>query len=141
MSKKNPKILFNNWTMWDLNPDNYSIKNDFIDNLIYIGSIASGLANSFTGAKIVKAYVPRSVNPNASKFEKYHGSGSAIALTWDGFSKDEVKINHSVISFLEEQKEDLISIVLYDDMIRLIQDGNGCLYEIVEGNERVIYKP
>ena len=58
MSKRKPKLLFGNWTMWDLNPSNYSIKNDWVENLIHIGSITSGLACQVPNAKIVKAYEP-----------------------------------------------------------------------------------
>jgi hypothetical protein len=141
MSRRNPKLLFGSWTLWDLNPDNYALKCDFIDNLVYIGSIASSLSMSFPDVKIVKAYEPKSINPDASKFERYHQSGSAIALTWRDFNKEETKVSPIIASFLEKQTEDFVSIVLYDDMIRLIQDGRGSLYEIIDGKERVIYKP
>lgn len=141
MSRKNPKIMFNTWTMWDLNPNNYSMKNDFLENIVFIGSVASGLAMSFPNPRIVKAYEPMSMNPNASKFEKYHGSGSAIAITWNDFNKEETKISPIIASFLDKQTEDLVSVVLYDDMIRLVQDNRGCLFEIIDGKERVIYKP
>ena len=75
MSKKKPKLLFGMWTLWDLNPNNYSLKNDFIENLVHIGSVVSGLAMQFPNPKIIKAYEPKAMNPDASKFERYHHSG------------------------------------------------------------------
>ena len=141
-SKRSPKLLFGNWTLWDLNPGNYSLKNDFQDNLIYIGSMASRLAMSLTreGLKIIKAYEPNSLNPDATKFEKYHQSGSALALSWNEFSKEDTKTDVRIQLFLDRQDSDYVSVAVYDDMIRIIQDGKACLYEIVDGKERVLYR-
>ena len=140
MSKRKPKLLFGNWTMWDLNPSNYSIKNDWVENLIHIGSITSGLACQVSNAKIVKAYEPNSISPDAVKFDKYHHSGSAITLTWDDFNKEETKANPAIVSFLENQSDDLVSVVLYDDCIKVVQDGRGCLFELTDDKERVLFK-
>lgn len=140
MSKNKPKLLFGNWTMWDLNPNNYSLKNDFLENLIHLGSVVAGFARKIDGCKIIKCYEPLSVTGDVCKFEKFHCSGSAIALFYEGYNKEEMKNNLLINSFLDNQLDTFVSIVLYDDMIRFVQDGKAALYELVDGKERVIYK-
>ena len=140
MSKKNPKLLFGNWTMWDLNPSNYSLKNDWLENLIHLASVVSGFTRLVDDCKIIKAYEPSSVSGEVCKFEKYHNSGSGIAIALSNYNKEEMKNSLIVNSFLDNQVDYFVSIVLYDDMIRFVQDNKRCLYEIVEGKERVIYK-
>lgn len=141
MSMRKPKVCFGGWSLWDLNPGNYSIKNDFIENLLFMGSQVAGIARILgDNVRIVKGFEPMSKNPDATKFEKHHASCSAIALSWDSYEKEKTKNDPNLRLFIDNQTEHAISVVLYDDMIRFIQDNRACIYEIVDNKDRVIYR-
>lgn len=139
MSKRNPLIGFGSWTLWDLNPLNYALKNDFIENLIHMASVSCNFVSGFPNAKILKAYEPKSVSPDADGFSKYHHSGSAIALSWDDFSKEEILMNPFTTIFIDSNQNKSISVVVFEDHVILVQDFKGSLYDATS-NYRVVHK-
>jgi len=73
--------------MQSLNPMNFALKNDYIDNLLTIGMIISTNVNR--PITIVEGFVSRSkLTEDCRKgLDLNHATGNAISFTWDDFNE------------------------------------------------------
>lgn len=146
MSKSKPKLLFNKWTLWDLNPLNYALKNDFMENLVYIAYCVNSIVDHLgEDVKIVKAFCPESMFKDAVGKEKKHSYGNAIALTWKGYDKDDVKANPIFTMFVDKNNVPAINVMIYSDRVMFFVDSDDStepayVAEDTNGSYRVIYK-
>ena len=144
MSKSKPKVLFAGMTLWDLNPDNFSIKNDFMENLIYVATVSGGLIKYIKdklfieNVNVVRGYKSYGSCDKPTYWEKFHCSGSAILFTWEMFNREEIKKLLLESKFVESIDDDRISIVLDDAGMRIVNNNKSMLIEIVDGKERVV---
>ena len=135
---KRTKVLFGTLSFNDLNQGNYALKNDFIENLVYIAEITSGVLQQFPH-EYVEGFIPSSIlkkTGRTDRFVRYHASGNALAIRYSG-SLEVVK--NIIINYIITNKEP-ISVVLTESTIRFITNGKSCLYEPDNKSYRVSFK-
>jgi len=138
MSMKNPKVVFNGISIFNANPDNYALKNDFLENLVYVLASASPMYNALACNTVVRGFVPKSKLPDADTYERYHCSGSALALKYN-VSKENAKM--ILIEFLSSQQEaPTLSAVLSDSEVTFVADNHAALVEKADNSYRTIWK-
>jgi hypothetical protein len=141
---KDCKVSWSGMTMWDLNKDNNAIKNDYIDNLIYLAWAAAPLAKSLgleiegfiSLAKFNEVY--KDLKDNELFWNKFRTSGNALKC--HTVSTDPLKDNKIILDFLKTKLDKPISIVLFKDYMLIVQHDkyNGNLIEVIETSDGFI---
>ena len=139
MSYNNPRATIAGLSLWDLNPNDIAMKNDFQDNLI---SLATDLLSRLVGVKpkVLKGMSSlaklKSKTPNPNYLEKRYCSANALCVTWEGFNKEETK---TVLRDILGAFENKISILIHDDSIEAYRCDKREIQEAIDGEIRTFF--
>ena len=141
---KDCKVSWSGLTMWDLNKDNNAIKNDYIDNLVYLAWAAAPLVKKLeievegfiSLAKFNEVY--KDMKDNELFWNKFRTSGNALKC--HTVSLGDLKENKFILDFLKTKLDKPLSIVLFKDYMLIVQHNkyNGNLIEVIETEEGFI---
>lgn len=130
-------------TLRDINPNNYALKVDYLDNLLSLWYLTIPATEKVLGNfKIIKGFSPMQKDckkENVDKYERYHWSGSGLGVTGDFINFNDKELNDLLIILLsyfkdEDNPNDGITIIRYPDFIRFIRCSKFQLLEF-NGNE------
>lgn len=138
---KECKVSWSGMTMKDLNKDNNAIKNDYIDNLIYIAYVAMPTIKAL-GCEI-EGFI------SSAKFNDVYKDLKGPELFWNRFrtSGNAIRCNavidkdNAVIeSFLKTKKDKPISIITFKDYTLFVQYDkyNNNVIEVLEVDDDLI---
>ena len=89
-------VIASGVTLNTLNPQNYSLKNDYLENLLVTAFTAFPAAAKVIGDRrfiVRKGFIPYSVlqenDPRASSDQIKHTKGLAVRFAWDGWTPEE----------------------------------------------------
>ena len=95
MQSKSEFVLRNGFSIRDLNPENYALKNDYIDNLFTTAyqvidkiAIPSGLNISIVRGFLSRNYIENELSKEAEGHTLIYrfSKGLALSITWDDFN-------------------------------------------------------
>ena len=141
MSFQTPRMTIGNITLWDLNPNDIAIKNDFQDNLL---SLAADLMSIIRGwhptVKVLQGMSSLSKLKSKTKtptyLEKRYCSANALCITWDKFDKEAIKDALRKVLGLFENK---LSFLIHDDKLEAYRTDRREIKEIVDEEVRTFY--
>ncbi len=120
------KIKFaDNVTMESLNPHNFALKNDYINNLVYTALAIIPYANEYIGAdkvRVTRGFLSRKymqdeirIPPKKVDDLYKHAEGLAIELTWDNFDTE---------SAIGLARFILNPVTRFKDQVKIVINGN-----------------
>lgn len=135
-----------NVSIENLNPHNFAMKNDYIDNLFSTAwLIVSKIGREQSGLKIIKgfltaAYMREHYKTDGADYLLKHAEGLALEVTWDMFTTDDAT---SVgLMLINESLEPLFIIVDGQRkkicVYRKYLDSKSVLAQLVNGTQRVV---
>jgi hypothetical protein len=139
-------VFAENVTIESLNPHNFAMKNEYIDNLISTAwLLIPKIARQQSGLRIVKGFLSDSYmrqhyrTDNADYILK-HAKGLALEVTWDMFTADDAtNVGHDII------RECLEPIYVIVDssrkkicIYRRYLTDKSVLAQLVDGSQRVV---
>jgi len=141
MSYNNPRIDFRGINLWDLNPNEIALKNDFMDNLLGLAyDVTNVIGQIVHPIKVIRGMTSLSklkseiVNPGY--IEKRFTSANALEITWDKFDKEDTKtVLRNVLGSFENQ----LSILIKDQSIVLYRSERRAIEEELENETRTFF--
>lgn len=135
-----------NISIESLNPHNFAMKNEYIDNLISTAwLIIPKIATDVDGLRVVKGFLSDAYMRQNYRLEKLehltrHGSGLALELTWESFTVDDA--TSIGIKLLEETLEPLLVIVDTNRsklcVYRRFLKDKSLLTQMIDNNQRLV---
>ena len=130
----NAQIVFaNGVTLWEINPDNNSLKNSYQDNLLSTAFLLFPLVTQVLGAErrisILRGFVSSSAlyneYGNVTTELQRHTRGLAIQFTWDGWTEDEAHRLAMELYSHALKESDMPFYVIYDIDDKSMYFGRG----------------
>ena len=137
-----------NITLESLNPHNFHLKNDYINNLLSTAFIILPIvAEHVTGIEVTKGFLSRSYLRSPSRDIKIshvvykHSIGLALELTWDNWTYEEALIVAEDIYERASDNDEKVMLVINEKQ-RTLYIGRGfkvsSILEDADGKERII---
>jgi len=139
-------VFAENVTIESLNPHNFAMKNEYIDNLISTAMlIVPKIAMEHSGIRVLRgflsnAYIRDNFKTDIADYVQKHSMGLAIELSWDMFDLDEA--TSMGLLLIEQVIEPLFVLVDPDRkklcVYRRYLKDNSCLSQVIGGKLRTV---
>lgn len=139
-------VFAENVTIESLNPHNFAMKNEYIDNLISTAMlIIPKIACEHTGIRIIRgfvsaAYIRDNYNTDVADYVLKHANGLALEVTWDMFDLDDsTSVGLTLIDSIQEPLFVLIDMSRKKLCVyRKYLKDNSCLSQVIDGKLRTV---
>lgn len=142
MSFKNPRLKVAGVSLWDLNPNEIALKNDFQDNLISlaIDSLSVLARLGIADIKILRGVESLSKMKMEKRaltvIDKKFATANALSVNWTNFNKEKIK---NLLRDNLDKFENNLSFIIYSDRIELYRSSKRAIEESVDGSLRTFY--